>query len=108
MRLAVDARHRELLRSLNLRHAAIVPLKAPGETMGALSFVLGDSGRRFAPEDLTLIRRLAARAELHLQNARLPERQTSRHAPAPGAGAGGDRAQVRPLSAEYSTVARTS
>jgi serine phosphatase RsbU (regulator of sigma subunit) len=68
---AVDARHRELLRSLNLRHVAIVPLKAPGEVIGALSFVMGDSGRRFAPEDLTLLRSLAARAQLHLQNARL-------------------------------------
>jgi PAS domain S-box-containing protein len=69
--VARDERHRELLESLNVRHAAIVPLKAPGGVIGALSFVMGDSGRRFAPEDLTLIRSLAARAQLHLQNARL-------------------------------------
>jgi serine phosphatase RsbU (regulator of sigma subunit) len=68
---AVDPRHRELLRSLNARHAAIVPLKAPEAVIGALSFVMGDSGRRFAPDDLTLLRSLATRAQLHLQSARL-------------------------------------
>jgi serine phosphatase RsbU (regulator of sigma subunit) len=50
---------------------AIVPLKAPDGVIGALTFLLGESGRRFTPEDLTLIRSLGARAQLHVQNARL-------------------------------------
>jgi PAS domain S-box-containing protein len=73
---ARDERHRELLRSLIVRHAAIVPLKVPEGVIGALSFVMGDSSRRFAREDLILIRSLAARAQLHLQNARLYEERS--------------------------------
>jgi sigma-B regulation protein RsbU (phosphoserine phosphatase) len=39
--------------------------------IGALTFVLGDSERRFTPQDLHLITSLAARAALHIQNSRL-------------------------------------
>jgi serine phosphatase RsbU (regulator of sigma subunit) len=39
--------------------------------VGALTFVLGDSARRFEPSDLELITTLAARAALHVQNSRL-------------------------------------
>jgi serine phosphatase RsbU (regulator of sigma subunit)/PAS domain-containing protein len=68
---AVDAEHLRLLESLDIRHAVITPLISPAGPLGALTFVLGESGRRIEPEDLTLIRSLATRAALHLQNARL-------------------------------------
>ncbi len=74
--IATDEEHLRLLRSLNVRHSAIVPLRAPGGAIGTLTFLLGDSGRRFHAEDLTLISSLAARAALHIQNARLYSERT--------------------------------
>jgi PAS domain S-box-containing protein len=68
---ARDAEHEELLASLDVRHLAIAPLATPKGTMGALTFVLGDSGRRFDAEDLKLVQSLATRAALHIENARL-------------------------------------
>ena len=68
---ARDSEHLALLQSLELRHVAIAPLATPKGVMGALTFVLGDSGRRFDAEDLKLIQSLATRAALHIENARL-------------------------------------
>ena len=68
---AEDPEHLRQLENLNVRHYAIAPLTTPSGVIGALTFVLGDSGRRFAPEDLQLITGLAARAALHVQNSRL-------------------------------------
>lgn len=68
---AQDAEHLRLLENLNVRHYVIAPLKTPGGVIGALTFVLGDSGRRFEPGDTQLITSLAARAALHIQNSRL-------------------------------------
>jgi serine phosphatase RsbU (regulator of sigma subunit) len=68
---AQDPEHLRLLENLNVRHLAIAPLKTPNGVLGTLTFVLGDSGRRFQDEDLQLITSLAARAALHIQNARL-------------------------------------
>jgi PAS domain S-box-containing protein len=68
---AQDPEHLRLLQNLNVRHTLVAPLKTPAGVIGALSFVLGDSGRRFAPDDIQLIGSLSARAALHIQNARL-------------------------------------
>lgn len=68
---AEDHEHLRLLENLNVRHFVIAPLKTPDGVIGALTFVLGDSGRRFEPSDMQLITSLAARAALHIQNSRL-------------------------------------
>ena len=68
---ARDSEHLALLATLDMRHVAIAPLATPDGVMGALTFVLGDSGRRFDAEDLKLIQSLATRAALHIENARL-------------------------------------
>ena len=68
---AQDAEHLRLLENLNVHHYVIAPLKAPDGVIGALTFVLGDSGRRFEPSDMQLITSLAARAALHIQNSKL-------------------------------------
>jgi serine phosphatase RsbU (regulator of sigma subunit) len=47
------------------------PLNTPAGTIGALTLGMGVSGRRFAGEDVDLVRSLAARAALHVHNARL-------------------------------------
>lgn len=63
--------HLALLEALNFKHVAIAPLETPAGIIGALTFVLGDSGRSFSPEDLQLIEAVAGRAALHIYNARL-------------------------------------
>ncbi len=68
---ATDTEHLRLLKNLNVRHYVIAPLTAPDGVIGALTFVLGDSGRRFEGSDIDLITSLAARAALHIQNSRL-------------------------------------
>lgn len=69
--LARDEQHLEIARSLGLRAAMIVPLAARGRTLGAVSFVSAESGRRYGPDDLAFAEQFAARAALAVDNARL-------------------------------------
>jgi PAS domain S-box-containing protein len=70
---ARDEEHRELLRKLGLRSYMIVPLVARGRTLGAISFVSAESGRRYGEAELQLAEELARRAALAVDNARLYE-----------------------------------
>src|SRR5262245_23105461 len=54
-----------------LNRAAILPLRARGRILGALSLALGPSYRRFYPADLALAEDLADRAAIAVDNARL-------------------------------------
>ncbi|WP_163989720.1 GAF domain-containing protein [Pyxidicoccus caerfyrddinensis] len=68
---ARDAEHLRISRELGLRSALVLPLKARGRTLGALTLVTAESGRRFSSEDIPLAEQLAARAALAVDNARL-------------------------------------
>src|SRR5918997_1068503 len=68
---ARDAEHREILRGLGLKSYMIVPLVARGRTLGAISLVSAESGRRYGEADLELAKELARRAALAVDNARL-------------------------------------
>ncbi|MDQ3942789.1 MAG: SpoIIE family protein phosphatase, partial [Actinomycetota bacterium] len=68
---AQDAEHREILRGLGLKSYMIVPLVARGRTLGAISLVSAESGRRYRQADLELAEELARRAALAVDNARL-------------------------------------
>jgi signal transduction histidine kinase len=70
---ARDAEHLRLLRELRLRSSMIVPLEARGRTLGALTFVASQDGRRFTERDLHFAMELAARSALAIDNARLYE-----------------------------------
>ncbi|UFP92834.1 ATP-binding protein [Gloeobacter morelensis] len=63
--------HLELLRRGSYRSAMVVPLVARGQTLGALTFVMAESDRRYGPSDLSLVEDLAGRAALAFDNARL-------------------------------------
>ena len=63
--------HLALLRGLNLRSYICVPLLARGTTMGVLTFVYAESGRRYRSSDLALATDLARRAAAAVDNARL-------------------------------------
>jgi PAS domain S-box-containing protein len=79
-RAARDEEHKELLRKLGLRSYMVVPLLARGRTLGAISFVSAESGRRYGEADLRLAEELARRAALAVDNARLyEEAQSSRN-----------------------------
>jgi signal transduction histidine kinase len=68
---ARDAEHLELIRSLGLRSAAIVPLIARGQVLGTLTLAGAESGHRYTEQDLPFLHDLARRAALGVDNARL-------------------------------------
>ncbi|PTL83195.1 ATP-binding protein [Vitiosangium sp. GDMCC 1.1324] len=68
---ASEPEHPALLSLLQARSYMIVPLKARGHTLGAVTFVSSASGRRYGPNDLALAEDLCVRASLAIDNARL-------------------------------------
>jgi PAS domain S-box-containing protein len=69
--VAQDDEHFEMLRSLGLRSAMIVPLRAGGRVVGDIALASAESGRRFDEADLATAQELADRCGLYLENARL-------------------------------------
>jgi signal transduction histidine kinase len=69
--IAQDPEHLEMLRSLDLRSSIVVPLRARGETIGALALFRLGAGRRYGPGDLPLAEEFGSRAGLAVDNARL-------------------------------------
>ena len=65
--------HLAYLRALGPRSIISAPLIAHGRTLGAITFCLAESGRRYTADDLTLALNLADRAALAVVNARLYE-----------------------------------
>ena len=71
---ARDERHLDLIRSIGMRSAMVLPMRAGDQTLGAITFVQGDSERAFDETDLAFARDLAGRAAIAVQNARLYQR----------------------------------
>ncbi|MEA2150308.1 MAG: hypothetical protein QOD69_2138, partial [Solirubrobacteraceae bacterium] len=63
--------HLELLRAVGLRSVILVPLRTATRTLGVMTLVNADSGRRFAEDDLRFAEQLADRAAVAVENARL-------------------------------------
>ncbi len=63
----------QLMREIGPRSQIVVPLRARGRVLGALSLTMAESGRRYDEEDLDLVRDLGLRAGLAVDNARLYE-----------------------------------
>jgi signal transduction histidine kinase/ActR/RegA family two-component response regulator len=64
----------EELKRIGVCSAMTVPLRARGRTVGAISFISAESGRRYRERELRLAEELARRAALAVDNARLYER----------------------------------
>ncbi|HET7433929.1 MAG TPA: ATP-binding protein [Thermoanaerobaculia bacterium] len=62
-----------LSRTLGLRSWILAPMIARGRTIGAFNVVHGESGRRYAEEDIPFIEDIAHRAAIAIDNARLFE-----------------------------------
>lgn len=60
-----------MLKDMGSHSYACVPLVARGRTLGAITFVTAESGRRYSAADLGMAHELAARAALAVDNARL-------------------------------------
>ena len=69
-----DEEHIKALLSFGIKGSMIVPLKARGRTLGALTFLRTESAREYRPVDLALAEELARRAALAIDNARLYQR----------------------------------
>src|SRR6266550_4712849 len=69
--LAVDDLHLGLVRELGFQSYMGVPLVSRGRTLGVISFVVAESGRRYGPADLALAEELARRASTAIENAQL-------------------------------------
>jgi PAS domain S-box-containing protein len=63
----------ELMRAIGPRSQIVVPLRARGRVLGALSLTMAESGRHYEEADLDLARDLGLRAGLAVDNARLYE-----------------------------------
>jgi PAS domain S-box-containing protein len=68
---AHDDLHLELLRALGLRSYLTVPLRARDRLIGAITFVLAESGRSYGEQDLALAEELARRAASVIERAEL-------------------------------------
>jgi PAS domain S-box-containing protein len=66
---AKDAEHLRLIKELRLASAMVVPLRARGRTLGAMTFVFAESGRRYGEDDLSFAEDFARRAAMAIENA---------------------------------------
>ncbi|HEX5617690.1 MAG TPA: SpoIIE family protein phosphatase [Solirubrobacteraceae bacterium] len=70
---ARDPEHLEIMRSIGIESAMLVPMRVRDRVLGVISFVSSESGRRFDEHDLLLAEDLALRAAAAVENARLYE-----------------------------------
>ena len=68
---AQDEEHLRLLRSLGLRSAAIIPLIARGQVLGAMTLAGAESGHVYLEADRAFLEDLGRRAAVAVDNARL-------------------------------------
>jgi PAS domain S-box-containing protein len=66
---AQDAEHLRIIRDLHLESAMVVPLRGHARTLGSMTFVYADSGRRYTEADLAFAEDFARRAVMAIENA---------------------------------------
>ncbi len=66
-----DAEHLQIIRDMGFKSYMIVPLLVRGRTLGVISFVSTQEGRRYGSADLALAEELARRAVLSIENGQL-------------------------------------
>jgi serine phosphatase RsbU (regulator of sigma subunit) len=71
VRGARSAEELALLRELEMRSVAIVPMRVPRRILGVMTLVTSESRRKLTVEDLSLAEELARRAAVAVENARL-------------------------------------
>ena len=71
VQVARDEEHLRMIRELGMRSAMAVPMRIGRQTLGAMTLVSAESGRRFDADDLAFAEDLALRAATAIENARL-------------------------------------
>ena len=66
-----DPQRLRLIQQLNMRSVLVVPMSSRDRVLGALVFVMAESGRALSSADLELAEALAARAAAAIDNSRL-------------------------------------
>jgi signal transduction histidine kinase len=66
-----DRRHLGILRALGFCSYMVLPLKARGSLLGAITFISADPDWRYTPKDLLFAEDLAGRVAMGMDNARL-------------------------------------
>nr|MDP9491144.1 ATP-binding protein [Actinomycetota bacterium] len=69
--VARDEEHARLIRSLGLRSFMTVPLVVGDTVLGAITFIISTSDRRYGPADLAFAQELARRGSVAIENAQL-------------------------------------
>jgi PAS domain S-box-containing protein len=72
---ALDEEQIRLVRELQMHSVMVVPMTARERTLGAITFVWAESGRRYTSRDLELAEEVGRRAGLALDHARLFSRE---------------------------------
>jgi GAF domain-containing protein len=67
--VARDREHLSILQKVGLKSYMCVPLVTNNRTIGAITFLAGETERRFDTEELRLAKELAHRAALAIDNA---------------------------------------
>ena len=70
---AKDDAHLQILRGLGIASVIIVSMVARGRTLGTITFVTAESGRRYTTADVAVAEDLGRRAAIAVDNARLYE-----------------------------------
>lgn len=68
---SLDAEHLQIVREMGFNSYVSVPLLVRGRTLGAISLMSAQQGRRYGPVDLALLEELARRAVLSIENGQL-------------------------------------
>ena len=69
--MAPDDESAEAMRRAGITSMMVVPLMARGRMLGALTFAVTESGRRYTLDDLKFAEEIGHRAAMHVDNARL-------------------------------------
>jgi hypothetical protein len=69
--VVTDPEQLAAVRKLGLNSALTVPMIARDRTLGVMSFVFSESGRRYTERDIAFLQELAGRAATAIENARL-------------------------------------
>ncbi len=70
---AVNDEHRQMIRSLQLHSAMIVPLRGRDSVLGAITFVYAESRREYSEDDLVFAEELARRAGVVIERRKLED-----------------------------------
>jgi serine phosphatase RsbU (regulator of sigma subunit) len=73
---AQDDDHLRIMLDLGLRSALLVPLTGPYGSIGVLTLIQAESGRRYSESDLSFAEELARTASMAIENARLHQERS--------------------------------